>query len=70
MTTVTKQESLDKLLANNYRAITILETVDHDGQDEDIYLTVGYVAKEDKHVPFTILKHNMDMYDFLYILEY
>ena len=33
MIKVTKQEAIDKLLANNYRAIEILQTYDHDGED-------------------------------------
>jgi hypothetical protein len=69
MITVTQQEAIDKLLANNYRAITILQTVDCDGEDIDIVFTTAYVDKSDKDVPLKILKSNMDMYDFIYIIE-
>ena len=69
MIEVTKQEAIDNLLANKCRAIEILQTVDCDGEDEDILWTIGYVAKNDTHVPLKILKKNMDMYDFLYIVK-
>ena len=69
MKKVTKQEAITMLLANNYRAIEILQTCDHDGQDEDIFLTMAYVDKSHKHVPLKVLKQNMDMYDFIYIVE-
>jgi hypothetical protein len=69
MILISKQEAIDKLLANNYRAIEILETVDDDGEDRDIFYTMGYVAKDDKHVPLKVHKENMDMYDFIYIIQ-
>ena len=65
---VTKQESIDKLLANNFRAIEILQTVDYDGEDIDIFHTMAYVDKSHNHVPLKVLKQNMDMYDFIYIV--
>lgn len=69
MIEVTKQEAVNKLLANNYRAIEILQTVDYDGENIDVLWTIGYVAKNDTHVPLKILKKHMDMYDFLYIVK-
>jgi len=69
MIEITKQEAIDNLLANNYRAIEIMQTIDFDGEDRDILWTIGYVAKTDTHVPLKILKKNMDMYDFLYIVQ-
>ena len=69
MIKVTKQEAIDKLLANKCRAIEILQTVDYDGENIDVLWTIGYVAKSDKHVPLKILKKNMDMYDFMYIVK-
>lgn len=69
MIEVTKEEAIDNLLANKCRAIEIYEKVDCDGSEEDILWTIGYVAKSDKHVPLHILKRNMDMYDFLYIVK-
>jgi hypothetical protein len=70
MKTVTKKEAIDMLLANNYRAIDVVITVDYDGEDIDVYLTRAYVSKEDKHVPLTINEKHMDMYDILFIQEY
>ena len=69
MIKVTKQEAIDKLLANNYRGIEILQTCDHDGEEEDIFVTMAYVDKSHKHVPLKVLEQNMDMYDFIYIVE-
>ena len=69
MIKVNKQEAIDKLLANNYRAIEILQTVDCDGEDEDIFFTMAYVDKLHKDVPLKVLKNNMDLYDFVYIIE-
>lgn len=69
MKKVTKQEAITMLLANNYRAIEILQTCDHDGEEEDIFVTIAYVDKSHKHVPLKVLKQNMDMYDFIYIVE-
>jgi hypothetical protein len=69
MIKVTQQEAIDKLLANNYKAIDILQTVDYDGEDIDIFFTRAYVDKSNKDVPLKILKNNMDMYDFIYIIE-
>jgi hypothetical protein len=68
MIKVTKQEAIDMLLANNYRAIEILETCDHDGEDVDVFVTMAYVDKSHKHVPLKVLKQNMDMYNFIYII--
>lgn len=69
MIEVTKEEAVDNLLANKCKAIEILQTVDYDGEDMDILWTIGYVAKNDTHVPLKIHKKNMDMYDFLYIVK-
>jgi hypothetical protein len=69
MIKVTKQQAIDNLLANNYRAIEILETVDYDGKDIDIFFTMAYVDKSQKNVPLKILKNNMDMYNIIYIVE-
>jgi hypothetical protein len=69
MIKVTKQQAIDQLLANNYRAIELQKTVDMDGENVDIFHTMGYVSKEDKHVPLKIHEKNMDMYDFIYIVE-
>ncbi len=69
MILISKQQAIDQLLANNYRAIEILETVDDDGEERHIFHTMGYVAKSDKHVPLKVLKENMDMYDFIYIIQ-
>lgn len=69
MRTVTKKEAIDMLLANNYRAVDVVMTVDYDGEDMDVYLTRAYVSKEDKHVPLTINEKHMDMYDILFIKE-
>jgi len=68
MIKVTKQEAIDKLLANNYRAIEIVQTVDYDGEDQDILHTVAYVDKSHKFVPLKVNKKNMDMYDFIYVV--
>ena len=68
MIQVTKQEAIDKLLANNYRGIEIVKTVDYDGEDLDIVHTMAYVDKSHKHVPLKVNKKNMDMYDFIYIV--
>lgn len=69
MIKVTKQQAIELLLANKYRAIELLKTVDMDGEDIDLFHTMGYVNKEDKHVPLKLHIKNMDMYDFLYIIE-
>jgi hypothetical protein len=69
MKTVTKQESIAMLLANNYRGIDILESVDFDGEYIDVHHTVAYVDKSHKHVPLKVYKYDMHMYDFLYIVE-
>ena len=69
MIEITKQEAIDNLLANKCRGIEILQTIDFDGEDRDILWTIGYVKKTDTHVPLKILKKNMDMYDFLYIVQ-
>ena len=68
MIQVTKQEAIDKLLANNYRGIEIVKTVDYDGEDLDIFHTMAYVDKSHKHVPLKVNKKHMDMYDFIYIV--
>jgi hypothetical protein len=69
MIKVTKQEAIDKLLANNYRAIEILQTIDDDGENVDVFFTMAYVDKSHKDVPLKVLKNNMDLYDFIYIVE-
>lgn len=69
MIKVTKQEAIDKLLANNYRAIEILQTIDDDGEDIDVFFTIAYVDKSYKDVPLKVLKNNMDLYDFIYIVK-
>lgn len=69
MIKVTKQEAIDKLLANNYRAIEILQTIDDDGEDIDVFFTMAYVDKLYKDVPLKVLKNNMDLYNFIYIVE-
>ena len=69
MIQVTKQEAIDKLLANNYRGIEIVKTVDYDGEDLDIFHTMAYVDKSQKNVPLKILKNNMDLYNIIYIVE-
>jgi len=69
MIKITKQEAIDKLLANNYRAVEILQTVDYDGEDIDIFFTMAYVDKSQKNVPLKILKNNMDLYNIIYIVE-
>lgn len=68
MKKVTKQEAIDMLLANNYRAIEIMQTIDFDGEDRDVFKTMAYVDKTHKHVPLKVNEKHMDMFDFIYII--